>query len=247
MLLVTAGILNAESSALKDRSRGPEYIFFKGNTLYEEGKYDAAISEYAKLLDQGMESGPLYFNIGNCYFKKGQHGKAILYYERANKLIPGDSDLKANYKFALSLIKGNTPEISRSWFTKVFDILSSLTINGQAVLLSSLYSLSVLLLIAGMFIQTVRKYNRIFIPVFLIIFLSVAISLYMRVQLVNHEAVVIAENTEVRFEPLENATKHFTLYEGLKVQVLEHKKDWVKIKRGDGKVGWIRQQDIEKI
>lgn len=247
ILFVTAVILPAEDTALKDRSRGPEYVFFKGNTLYEEGKYDAAISVYAKLIEHGMESGALYFNLGNCYFKKGELGKAILHYERAERLIPGDSDLKANHRYALSRIKGNSADISRSLINRMFDRFNRFTINGQTILLSLLYSLSVLLLIAGMFIHTVRKYNRTLIPLLLIISLSVAFSLYGRVQLIHHEAVVIAENAEAGFEPLDNATVHFTLYEGMKIQILEPKKDWVKIKRGDGKIGWIRQQDIEKI
>ena len=49
-------------------------IFKKGNQLYEKGLYDEAIKEYSIPLDQGFESGNLYFNIGNSYFKKGELG-----------------------------------------------------------------------------------------------------------------------------------------------------------------------------
>ena len=97
---VLAFIIFSQVHAQNERESDTGYIFYKANALYEEGKYDEAIEVYTGLIDQGLESGNLYYNIGNCYFKKGELGKAIVNYERANKLIPDDSDLKSNHDFA---------------------------------------------------------------------------------------------------------------------------------------------------
>jgi len=232
--------------AQEGTSGDPTYIFYKGNALYEEGKYDEAIHAFESVLEQGLESGNLYYNIGNCYFKKGELGKTILNYERAQRLIPRDSDLKSNYKFALSRLQYDISEKS-SWIKSVVNIFHFLSLNEITILLSSVFVLLVLFFILRLFIHGLRKYT---VPVaaclmFAIILLS--IPLVERVTLLETEAVVIAENPEVRFEPLDSATTHFTLYEGMKITVLETKQEWARIRRADGKVGWIKNGEIEKI
>lgn len=225
----------------------PAYIFYKGNTFYEEGKYDEAIGEFLKLLEQGMESGNLYYNIGNSYFKKGELGRAILNYERARRLIPRDSDLKSNYGFARSQMEYNASEKSAPWFKRVFHIFDMLSINEMTVLLSALFTAVVIFLIIRLFLPAARKFSVIFLLVSMIFVLLISVSLFYRITLLDKEAVVITESLEAGFEPIDNSTVHFTLYEGMKIQIVQSKKEWVKIKRPDGKVGWVMGRDVEKI
>ncbi|MBN3037782.1 MAG: SH3 domain-containing protein, partial [Candidatus Omnitrophica bacterium] len=58
-------------------------------------------------------------------------------------------------------------------------------------------------------------------------------------------AVVVIEYSDCKFEPFDDATTHFTLYEGESVITGTQKGEWIKIKRLDGKQGWIKQRDIE--
>jgi tetratricopeptide (TPR) repeat protein len=233
--------------AQQDRGGNPEYIFYKGNTLYEEGKYDEAIDEFSKLLEQGMESGNLYYNIGNSYFKKGELGRSILNYERARRLIPRDSDLKSNYGFARSQMEYNASEESAPWFKRVLHIFDMLSINEMTVLLSALFTVVVIFLIIRLFLPAARKYSVIFLSVSIIFVLLISVSLFNRITLLDKEAVVITESPEAGFEPIDNSTVHFTLYEGMKIEILQSKKEWVKIKRPDGKVGWVMGRDVGKI
>lgn len=223
-----------------------EKVFYKGNTLYEEGLYDPAIKEYSQLLAQGLESGNLYFNLGNSYFKKGELGKAILYYERAKRLIPRDGDLKSNYKFASSKIAYNVSEES-SWLHGALDRFNMFTVNELTIILSCIFTSICVLLITGIFIHAIKRYAYIVLPVLIIIFMTLAVSLYNRVSALDREGVIISSHAEAKYEPVDNATTHFTLYEGMKVYVLELKKEWVKLRRPDGKIGWIRAQEMEKI
>ena len=82
-------------------------IFGNANELYKKGNYDLAIADYEKILNKGYESGNLYYNIGNCYFKENKLGKAIVNYKRALRLEPRDGDIRSNYKFAFSTVKRN--------------------------------------------------------------------------------------------------------------------------------------------
>lgn len=229
-------------SAFADDSPGS--IFSKGNQLYEKGNYDEAVKEYSRLLEQGVESGNIYFNLGNCYFKKGELGRAILNYERARRLIPDDSDLKSNYNYALSKMESTSTQASTPIMDKIFGIF---TLNGLTIFVSSVYVLIVSILTASIFIQSVRRYRIIAISILSLVLISGAFSLYGRVSVLDKEAIVISKNAEAKFEPLDNATTHFTLYGGMKTIILETKSDWIKISRPDGNIGWITKDSIEKI
>ncbi|GBD95331.1 MAG TPA: tetratricopeptide repeat protein [Nitrospirae bacterium] len=239
--------INREIKLKPSGSGNPDYIFYRGNALYEEGRYDEAVEEYGRLLEQGYESANLYYNLGNSYFKKGELGRAILNYERAKKLMPRDSDLASNYEYARSLIEGNITNISGQWFKRIFDKFDIFTINGLTIFLSALFASAVFFIITGLFTQAARRRCRIALPILIIVFTLSAFLLYNRISVSGKEAVIISENAAVRFEPLDNATTYFRLHEGMKVFILESKKGWRKVERFDGKAGWIREKEVEKV
>ena len=70
---------------------------------------------------------------------------------------------------------------------------------------------------------------------------------HLRSQLFGKEAVIIAEKANVKFEPGNAAVTHFTIYGGEKVILVEDKGQWLKVKRLDGKLGWIRKEELEII
>ena len=90
-------------AAAQETSNDIAHIFSKANALYEKRDYENALEEYKKILDQGVERGPIYYNIANTYFKLGKTGYAILFYRKAARLMPADSDLKSNLSYAQSL------------------------------------------------------------------------------------------------------------------------------------------------
>ena len=61
-----------------------------------------------------------------------------------------------------------------------------------------------------------------------------------------HSAIALQE-ADSKFEPLENATVHFSISEGEKVKILKTQDGWSKIQRADGKMGWIQEKFIEQI
>ena len=239
-------VLAQTGFAQQGKDDDPTYIFYKGNALYEEAKYDEAINEFSKLPDRGLESGNIYYNIGNCYFKKGELGKAILNYERAKRMIPRDSDLKSNYKFAISRLEYDISEKS-SWIKRITGLFNFLSLNEITILLSSAFVLAVIFFILRLFIVGLRKYTLAVTVCLILAIMLLSIPLVERSTLLDKEAVVITESSEAGFEPIENSTVHFTLYEGMKIQILQSKKEWVKIKRPDGKVGWVMGGDVERI
>ena len=217
-------------------------MFYKANAMYEYAEYNKAVSQYKKIIDKGWVSGPLFYNLGNCYFKEGKLGEAILNYERAKRFIPRDSDLESNYKYVKSLVKGNPGEEKEGFINRLF---VSFTIDETAILLSVLYLMVLIIMIASLYIGLIRRYRLLLISIILFVFAAASIAMHNKVLKIKHEAIVVKENTDARFEPFERATAHFTLYEGTKVKVLSSEDNWCKIKRWDGKTGWVKKKDIE--
>ena len=71
----------------------------KGDSAYIKEDYAAAIQIYEALLKNG-EASEVYYNLGNSYYKIGEIAKAVLNYERALLLQPGNSDIRANLEVA---------------------------------------------------------------------------------------------------------------------------------------------------
>ena len=79
--------------------------FLDGIKQYDAREYGKAAALFEKLAASGIHNGKLYYNLANAYLKQGKLGKAILWYERAQRLIPGDPDLAFNMNF--SAVHGN--------------------------------------------------------------------------------------------------------------------------------------------
>lgn len=223
-------------------------IFRKAGRYYEKGEYDEATKEYGKLSSRGLESGNLYYNIGNCYFKKGELGKAILNYKRASCLIPRDSDLKSNYDYAVYKSESRPLVVPKNWAIRTIEkAFESFTIDELTLLLSAFYVFAAVLLWIGIFAMPARKYIMFIVAISFIIFSLGAFGLWQKVSAVGSESVVIAKIADAKFGPFESATTFFQINEGDNVCIIDSKNGWRKIKRADGKIGWVKSSNLGMI
>ena len=81
---------------------GRTRLFLDGINDYNTGKYKDAVKKLSHIAEKGVVNGKLYYNLGNAYLKSGDVGRAILWYERALKLMPHDPDLRFNINYARS-------------------------------------------------------------------------------------------------------------------------------------------------
>ena len=82
-----------------------EQVWDAANTADINSDYHRAIDAYRQLILRGYASDKLYYNLANAYFKVGRYGKAILYYNRALRLAPGDADIRYNLDVANTFTK----------------------------------------------------------------------------------------------------------------------------------------------
>ena len=86
-------------------------LFNAGNDL-ASSDYEAAQTQWrkaAELLEaeanSGLRNGPLFYNLGNIYFRLGDIGRAILNYRKAECYMPGDANLMRNLSIARRMRK----------------------------------------------------------------------------------------------------------------------------------------------
>ena len=75
-------------------------LFKQANKFYTRANYPEAIKAYQQILADGYQSATVYFNLGNAYYKSDSVSSALLYYEKARKMAPGDEDVSFNIQLA---------------------------------------------------------------------------------------------------------------------------------------------------
>jgi len=224
----------------------------EADSAYIKNDYATAIQIYENLLIQG-EAAEIYYNLGNSYYKSGDIARAILNYERALLLKPGNEDIRAN----LEIVRNKTidkidvtPEIFFISWTK--SLINSISINAWAKWGIVFFILLIISLYFFIFSkQVVRKKNGFISSTVCLLFVICTnlFASYQKETLMNRDtAIIISPSVTIRSTPNENGTSLFVLHEGSKVTIKDNSmKNWKEISIEDGKVGWISNTDIEII
>ena len=247
-LFVASAVFVDPAMSQDDGELNPERAFYRANMYYEAGEYERAIEENEKILERGLRSGNLYYNLGNCYFKNGELGKAVLNYKRAARYIPTDSDLRSNYRYAVSLMKQRDPQEKRLPFTGWLDRAMSYLTMGQGIALALVifYAFVVILIAIHVF---KRAGGFLALSTWILGAALVLVLIPLCYKALEHErsGIVVNSIVDARFEPIEDATVHFPLYEGMMVYVLRERAGWYKIRRPDGRIGWVPGSSLERV
>ncbi len=218
-------------------------IFFRANNLYREEQYDAAIQEYEKLISAGVRSANVFYNLGNSYLRMGSRGKAILYYERAFRMRPRDADIGSNLDFARTLVEGSAGQYNKPWYSRMFLFLRGFLSSGEMTLLVSiLYFIVMAFLILSIPFKVQRRLFYYLAAAFFVLFMVVLPSFISSVYQSEFQkkADIMVKETDVRFEPNDDATVHFKLHEGAVIQITRTQNSWHQVRRNDGKMGWLK-------
>ena len=219
---------------------------------YNKGNYQQAIHDYEELLHKGV-SADLYFNLGNAYYQTDNITRAIINYERAFMLSPGDEDIRFNLQLAQSkTIDKISPESEMFFVTGYHSLVNSKSIDQWAYLaIGSIIAMLVLVLFylfsGNMILRKIGFFGAAFMLVLFI--LSNVFAYQQRNQLRERDtAIVTTPTVNVRKTPKVDATAVFVIHEGTKVKVIDKSiSDWISIKLADGREGWLQTSQVEEI
>ncbi|MDP8218053.1 MAG: BatD family protein [Candidatus Theseobacter exili] len=231
----------------------PEYVrelFEKGNKYYQTSHYEDAAESYRKILDMGFYSGNLYYNLGNCYYRIGKIGKAILYYKKAGKLSKRDKDIADNLEIAMLRCKDKQPEEKIPiWTYSVYALGKYLSKNERTWLLTGCIWLFVVITVILLFKLGMRTVLSKFLLIIIIFVIFVGISLWkeMYEEKNSPEAVVIINESTARSGPGDQYKTTFELHEGTCVKIIKRKLTWYLVKLPNKMEGWMPANQIEEI
>lgn len=230
-------------------------------------KLKEATDLYETALTGGFRNGQIYYNLGNTYYRRGELGKAIVNYRRAERLMPRNADINAN----LRLAKGSTKDKELSTeipavIKRIFFWLFFLNRNELSLVAISLY----VVLMAILFFSTIRRYAGMkklsigFSSILFVVIVSFGIKIYLE-QGINYGVIVTSE-CEVRYGPGEEYEPKFEIHNGAECVIEDEKDDWyrvyvkVGVKRGAGsetgvgekasrevRRGWLQKKYVDLI
>ncbi len=234
----------------------------KADSAYLADDYALATTLYLDAEKESGSSSALLYNIGNSYYRSGEIGKAILYYKRALKLDPTNSDARQNLQFVMTKTVDKQDD-NRTFVRKVADnIMFSNTPDGWAIM--ALVMFAVFLGAAAMYVFSgsvvIRKIC--FFGGLIVLVLDGCV-LYMAQKTASivsdrSTAVVISPNVQlstVPRVPKDKSEQAFQLHEGAVVDVVDSVKLssdtvsplWLEVKVDNVHRAWINSKDVERL
>lgn len=208
-------------------------------TAYDSGDFKKALQWYESKLFSNGHSAAILYNIGNCFYKLDDLPRALVYYERASRLAPRDSDIRENLNLVcrkLSLEerhKLNSPADFPRYIRDLFRV-DEWIIAGAAGLMLWLFGTGFAML-----------YGRRILYVFLIaggiiLLLSAsAVVSYVLSESGGETAIVTEQNAPVYSLPSTGSGKvEMRLSAGREITISERRMDWVRIRYGKDE-GWM--------
>ena len=219
---------------------------------YAKGNYQQAIKDYQEILKAGVSS-EIYYNLGNAYYRTDNITQALLAYERALQLSPGDNDIRFNLQYARSkTIDKITPETEMFFVTWYNSLVNFTSVDRWANTAIVSIVMALLLILVFLFAPQMwaRKSGFYGSAVFLLLFAFANLFAFQQ----KHEletkqgAIVIAPTVNVKKTPAASGTDVFVIHEGTRVDITDRgMKQWRGVKLADGREGWLKTSQIEEI
>lgn len=237
---------------------------------YASGDAAKAVEIYEGLMASHGTSSALYYDLGQAYMKAGNLGKAMVSYQRALLLDPGNSQARANIEYLDSRVqdanraemkdkKGSVVPDDPSFFSSVKRFVTKRhTSNMWAWLAGSFFALFCGCVALYVFMHSVlwRKIGffggaaTFSLSVIFLVFAFMAASAADD----KSEGVVLNYKTQLHSEASSSSKNVGSpITQGTVMSILEtvngkdEKPEWYKVRLNSDYIGWIRYDDFEVI
>ena len=220
-------------------------MFEKANQLYHNKNYDSACVLYQQMIQDGYCHPALYYNAGNAYYKTNQIGMAVWCFNKALH-IDNNKDTRDNLKLAEKRIQDNIKPIEEiffiRWWQQTYQLM---TVNQWAITALIFFFITWVLLFLKNIVQKTWVPNQIIYVLYPLTVLSI---LFLGVRYYqdtyHYKGIIIKPDTV--FTGTSKATS-ILLSEGITVEYIAKKKNQLKIKLPDGRIGEIDSNAFMKL
>jgi hypothetical protein len=226
----------------------------KARSLFDTGKYEAALSE---LTAHPAEDASYFYNLGTIYNKIGRVGPSVAYLEKANRLEPHDPAIQHNLALARDEL-GRLVGIERldpasTWAENIADHVTLSEIRGTIGLVGTI----MLILWLKTYLRTRRLRKTLLTPAALCASVGflITLGLYAVERLAEaHPPAVCIERQAVRSGPGDHFLELARLEAGTKLRVLgptanaeapgTEPQAWRQIRFSQDGIGWVRVSSL---
>ena len=207
--------------------------YFEGVDFYNTADYKSALNAWLDIYNTGYRSAALDYDIGNAYFKLNNVPGAILFYERARLLKPGDSDINYNLQIARTLVVDKFQEIPELFFVRWFNFVS-LVLSGNQWAVISIVTFILFLVLLSVYLYSSEyklKVAAFWIAIFFVVVSASSLAFTLRNKdLVydSHKAIIFSPMVTGKSSPDQSGTDLFILHEGSKVSIEDKVGTWYK-------------------
>jgi tetratricopeptide (TPR) repeat protein len=228
-------------------------IFRSGNAAYFEGRFDDAVTEYTKLVGARVVDPDVYFNLATAYARQGELGRAILYFERAARVAPGDAEIANALQITRSALGKQRAETQGEAMVEAKPPLRDALVrpvaeNTLAYLVLACQALLFALLIVRGFVRGEAARTGLALGAALTglaVFAAGLLLLQKRgIFDEGRAAVVLDQGTELREGPDPRARTRAKAHEGSSARVLARDGSFVRVRVQDGSEGWTAASAI---
>ena len=223
------------------------------DSAYSNNDFASAVYLYENILANQGESADVYYNLGNSYYKMDNIAKAILNYEKALLLNPGNGDIRFNLELAQSKTVDKVTPMSEMFFiTWTKSLINTMNEKGWARMGITTFIIMLAALALYFFSKKIALKKTGFIVAVSMLLVCIVSNIFASSQKTdaqNHDtAIIMAPSVTVKSTPNEGGTELFILHEGRKVNIKDNTmREWKEIQLEDGNAGWVPASVIEII
>lgn len=258
-LVAMAGLVSQNAMAMERaeiESAFSEAIaaFEAGNRLIATDEA-AAQAEYEKatlrleqiIREGGVENGKLYYNLGNVWFQRGDLGRAIVNYLRAEQYMPNNINLQQNLAYVRQQRKDafeqtETRKVLNTLFFWHYDVPSGIRLRIFTMAFLAFWGFAA----ARLFYKHGAINGGLAVTGTLAALLFVSLTIEARSHRAHPTGVVIAQESVARKGDGETYQPSFSesLHAGTEFSVLEERGDWLHGSLPDERTCWLPRRDV---
>jgi hypothetical protein len=259
MMLAAFGALSLPARALDPPEL--EALLSEANTAFQEGNRVAATDTQAAqahyedatlrleriIREGGIQNGKLFYNLGNIWYQRGDIGRSVLNYLRAEQYIPNNVNLQQNLAFVRQQRRDRFEETDRrkvlsTLFFWHYDLASGTRLRLFAISFLLFWGLAA----ARLFWRKPAITLGLALSGAVALALFVSLSLEARHHQAHPRGVVIAPEVVARKGDGETYQPSFAepLHAGTEFTVHEDRGAWLLVALPDERTCWVPRGDI---
>ena len=221
----------------------------EGNAAYRAGNWSLAVKKYSGIT---VNNADLFYNRANAHFKNGQVGKAIVYYNRALRIKPRNTDIQKNLGSARLARADKIETEIKPRVVKVVEAgYRALSMNEHAAIAIALFTGLAALLFGVVTLgdgKTRTRLKNLAAATATLLAIEAAITgIKTYSEAVTKIGVVIVQTATALDSPSAGSETAFVLHDGAEVILGRRENGFIQLKLQTGWTGWLPENAVEKI